>query len=97
MGTAVEIRESKAERALSWGTVLSLRQTSLMLMKDRLIEARNPVGMSIPPHRLAELNDLLWAAFMAKDNNEMIRLVKAGADPYSIERRLDSELRRLPS
>ena len=39
------------------------------------------------------LNIRLWDAFCRKDRSEMVRLVKSGADPHSVERRINREER----
>ncbi|MEM4272676.1 MAG: hypothetical protein QXH30_03725 [Candidatus Bilamarchaeaceae archaeon] len=51
-----------------------------------------PPEKRLPPKAMRELNERLWGAFISNKINEMVRLVKAGADPHSIEQRLNKEI-----
>jgi hypothetical protein len=92
MGTASAIPESNPESGSRRGTALFLRKTALTSMKDRLLEARAPAEKRLPPEELKALNGRLWDAFMSKNADEMLRLIRAGANPTSIERRLEREI-----
>ncbi len=76
------------------GTELFLRKNSLHSIKGRLLEARAPAGKHLPPKTMRELNERLWDAFMSRNTDEMVRIIRAGADPRSIECRIDREIVR---
>lgn len=92
MGTVSSIPVAKAESGSSRGTALFLRRTALGSIKEKLLEARALPEKRLPTNQLRDLNDRLWTAFMSKNEDEMVRLVKAGANPNSIERRLEREI-----
>ena len=73
-------------------TIETLR-LRLMLRKDMLKDAYEPAKGPMPPGRQLELNSFLWDAFAAGDNSSMVRLLKSGADPDFIERKLSEEER----
>ena len=92
MGTASAIPASNQESGSRKGTALFLRRAALSCMSERLLEARALSEKRIPPKAMRDLNGRLWDAFMSNNTNEMIRLVKAGANPNSLECRLEREI-----
>lgn len=59
------------------------------MKKDRLQEAR--AGTRPGNLKAAELNIRLFAAFKSNNEPEMLRLVRAGAEPDSIIRNIEKE------
>ncbi|MBD3389478.1 hypothetical protein GF415_00800 [Candidatus Micrarchaeota archaeon] len=59
------------------------------MKKDRLQEAH--VRLRPGNLKAAEMNIRLFAAFKSNNEPEMLRLVRAGADPDSIIRNIDKE------
>ncbi|MCP4648421.1 MAG: hypothetical protein GY852_11945 [bacterium] len=50
-----------------------------------------PLKSNIGDGRQLMLNTELWDAFKVGDRNRILRLVKAGADPHSLERKVQRE------
>lgn len=83
----------KFEKTVGKPFFLELRKSSWILMKDKFVEAGRLAEKNVPPHRLTELNEFLWVAFLSNRREEMFRLIKAGADPHSVDRMLEREMR----
>lgn len=81
-------RRMKAPQKAARRAAINLLKMRFALKKDRLLEAHVPLKEPSPSGKQLELNNALYDAFARNNEKEMLRLVKAGADPHSIERRI---------
>ncbi len=84
--TPTSFRKNPENAKNGFGERLRLRY---FMKRDRLKEAQ--VKLRPGSLKAAELNIRLFAAFKNNNEPEMLRLVRAGADPDSIVRKIEKE------